>query len=778
MSKELIKNIKQELLNEGKKIQNIEIDKILKKSIWEYWMYINYNRSFEEIKDWLKPVWRRLLYSMYEQWLKYWWAYKKSANVVWYCMGNFHPHWDSYWTLVYISQDFSLRYPLWDPQGNFGSITWSWPAASRYTEIRPSIYTQELLFDNLNEISKDTFFKQNFSWEKLEPIVLPAKLPFSLLNWTTWIWVWTSTKTVPHYSKEVIKSLIKLIQNNEYDISKIMNPESILYNDIIISKEDKENIYLKNWKWKIIYRWKYEIIKNKNKQIIRIISLPLEETVDKFIDKLNKAIKDKKITEIKKAKMIWMNYDKNKVLNLNIELEIDKNSSINVLINKLYKYTNFESSFNVSYTFIDWDEIVDLSIKDILLKHINFRRKILLNIFENRIKKLNRELLVNEAKLLALNNIEEVIKIITKAKSDEEILTKFEKKLWIKKEYWEIILEIKLRNIKKLDKEQIKNKIKEIKEKIKYYNELINNREKLNEYMINELKEIEKKIFKNDIRRGEVIELNSTNEKNKREILSNNEKEHYQNYDVTLFITNKWNIIKTKNEWKLKIKKKFLSDWEYYLSTFNVKNKDNLLLILSNWKFYKLDTLYKLELDKKLNISSILNKNISENIIWIITEDNLKDSLWEYLVFDINWKISKKEVKIEDFNLNKLDELEYKNLKNWTKLFSIKNWLKLYKINNEIIGKNLIMLWNWNLIRIKLSNEFINELTSKFKTFIKTDKLLSAEINIKDEKELVIHLKNEKLKTKIENIKLVSWPSKWLKIKWFNLSEFIYLELR
>ena len=496
--KEKIKIIEKKIKKE--KIDDAWISNIIKENIWIYWMYVNYNRAFQDIRDWMKPVWRRLLWWAYENKLFFNAVYKKSANIVWYVMWNYHPHWDSYWTLVYLAQDFSLKYPLIDPQGNFWWLDWSWAAASRYTEARLSKISQSLLLDEINEISKDKYFKPNYSWEKLEPIVLPAKLPFALLNWTTWIWLWKNTRTISHNINEVIDAivwLLKIEDNKKFKIEKYIKwPDTAwMIWEVIIDKDEYKKIYKKSWLWKVTIRWKIEIKEWKKSQIV-VKSLPSEVTITSFLDKLEKAVKNKKIPWIKKVNTFWVERDKKiKTYALNIVIDIDKKENINKIIKKLYKNTNLEQWYNLNYTFISNNRVETFNVTEILNEFIEFRKEILLDIFSNRIKKLEREKLILEAKLLALNNLDEVIKIIRNANSDEEVLKKFEKKLWIKKEYWEIILEMQLRNIKKLDKMKLKEKLQEIKSKIAYYKKLIKNKKELINYMIEEYKSIKKEFW-------------------------------------------------------------------------------------------------------------------------------------------------------------------------------------------------------------------------------------------------------------------------------------------
>ena len=489
-NKEIIEQIKKKVKNEKK--EEWTASDLLKFNIWIYWWYVNYFRAFQNVNDWLKPVWRRLLFSAYENNLHFDWWYKKSANVVWYCMWNYHPHGDSYWTLAYLAQDFSLKYPLLDPQWNFWSIDWSWPAASRYTEIRLSKISDKLILNDLNEITKEKYFAPNFTWEKLEPKTMPVKVPFSLLNWTSWIWVWINTYTLPHNLNEVIKALISIINWGDVDKSIIKNIkwfDTIFESDIFITKEEYKNIYLNTWRGSITIRWKIEKWTKWDVLIVR--SLPIWETTTWFLTRLEKKIKDKKIIWIKKVRDFW--FEKIKWKNyLNIIIRIDKKADIEKIIKKIYKNTNLEKKYNLNYTFINNNKIETLSIKDVLLNHIEFRKEILKDIFTNRIVKLEKIKKVMEAKLLAIDKIDEIIKIIRNANSDEEILSKFEKKLWIEKKYWLIILDIQLRNIKKLNKKELNEKLKKIKEDIKKYKILIKNEEELKKYMISELEWIYK----------------------------------------------------------------------------------------------------------------------------------------------------------------------------------------------------------------------------------------------------------------------------------------------
>ena len=332
-----------EQVNE-QKIIPVDIEAEMKKYFIEYAMSVIVDRALPDVRDGLKPVHRRILYAMYTLGFTPDKAHRKSATTVGEVMGKFHPHGDAaiYESLVRMAQDFSLRYTLIDPHGNFGSRDGDPPAAMRYTEARLSKISMEML----SEINKDTVdFKPNYDDHEIEPVVLPSRFPQLLVNGSSGIAVGMATNIPPHNLGEVIDGIVKVIDNPNVsidEINKIIKGPDFPTHGIILGKQGIRDAY-HTGKGKIIVRAKASIEQHNNRHRIIVTELPYQVNKARLIEKIADLVKDKKIDGIS-----GINDESGREEPVRIVIDLKKEANANVVLNQLYKNTQLQDTFSVN----------------------------------------------------------------------------------------------------------------------------------------------------------------------------------------------------------------------------------------------------------------------------------------------------------------------------------------------------------------------------------------------------------------------------------------------
>ena len=387
----------------------------------DYAMSVIVSRALPDIRDWLKPVHRRILYSMYEQWLKSTAKFRKSAKVVWDVLAKFHPHWDSsvYDAMVRMAQDFSLRYPLVQGQWNFGSMDWDGAAAYRYTEARMAKIAEYLLSD----IEKETVdFKPNFDNTELEPTVFPTRLPNLLLNWVMWIAVWMATNIPPHNLRELVDAIEYLLHSEnpeEITISDLMN--YVKWPDfptgwIIYDNEAILNAY-STWRGSIVVRWVANIEETKKgRSIIHISEIPYGLNKAVFVEKIADLVRDKKIVWISELR------DESSWDHVRVIIELKKDAFPKKILNQLYKLTSLQTTFSLNMVWLNerWMQPKLNNLKDLLISFIDHRKEVVerRTIYELKVAEARAHIL--EWLKIALDNIDEVIRVIRNSYDDAE----------------------------------------------------------------------------------------------------------------------------------------------------------------------------------------------------------------------------------------------------------------------------------------------------------------------------------------------------------------------
>jgi DNA gyrase subunit A len=467
----------------GKLIEK-EISQEMKESYIDYAMSVIVSRALPDVRDGLKPVQRRILYAMYEMGLKHNAKFRKSAAVVGEVLGKFHPHGDApvYEALVRLAQDFSLRYPLIQGQGNFGSIDGDPPAAQRYTECKLSRIGEEMLRD----IEKETVdFVPNYDGTKKEPVVLPSPLPQLLLNGSVGIAVGMATNIPPHNLKELCDALIYLIDNpqaeNE-DLFKFIQGPDFPTGGLVYNKKEMIEAYSRG-RGPILVRAKAEILENeKGRPIILISEIPYQVQKSQLLEQMARLVDEKKIEGIKDIR------DESDREGLRIVIELSKGAYPKKVLNALYRLTDLQKVFHLNMVaLVEGILPRSLSLVDVLNHFLAHRREVVLRRSRFDLEKAKERGHILEGIKKCLGRIEEVVRIIKGSKDREMARERLMKGFSLDKVQAEAILETKLAALAKLEREKVESELKEIEAKIKELSEILKSPRKVNEVIKKEL---------------------------------------------------------------------------------------------------------------------------------------------------------------------------------------------------------------------------------------------------------------------------------------------------
>ena len=482
------------------KIIPVNIEDEMKESYLDYSMSVIVSRALPDVRDGLKPVQRRIMYGMSDLGLNYNQSYKKSARIVGEVMGKYHPHGDSavYDTLVRMAQDFSLRYPLVDGHGNFGSVDGDSAAAMRYTEARMERLSSELMRD----IDKDTVeFVPNFDESLEEPGVLPSVIPNLLINGASGIAVGMATNIPPHNLGEVVDATIHLIDNPDTDVDGIM--EYLKGPDFptggFIMGQDKIEKAYRTGKGKIKLRAKAHTEQIKgNKEKIVITELPYQLNKAKLIKKIARLVKDDVITDISDLR------DESGRDGIRVTVEVKRNSNAEIVLNKLYKKTRLQRTFGMNMlALVDGIPRV-LGIKEILNNFIEFRNEIVIKRTQYDLAQAEAKAHILEGLKKALDNIDEIIKIIRGSDSVKKAKNNLKETFDFSVKQAEAILRMRLRKLTSLERHKIVDDYKKTLKKIEKLNFILENKSEQFRIIKEELEEIKEKY--NDERRTKIIQ--------------------------------------------------------------------------------------------------------------------------------------------------------------------------------------------------------------------------------------------------------------------------------
>ena len=473
--------------NEGKIIErNIETE--MKNSYIDYAMSVIVSRALPDVRDGLKPVHRRILYAMYEDGITSDKPYRKSANTVGSVLGRYHPHGDSsvYDAMVRMAQDFSMRYPLIDGHGNFGSVDGDSPAAMRYTEARMSKIAETMLTD----IEKNTVdFMPNYDDRLQEPTVLPAKIPTLLINGSSGIAVGMATNIPPHNLTEVINGIVKIIDDDNVTDEQLMNiikGPDFPTEGLILGREGIKEAYTTG-KGKITMRAEAEIEEmSGNKQRIVVSSLPYQVNKAKLIENIANLVKEKRIEGISEVRD---ESDREEKVRVVVELKRDVNAQ--VILNQLYKFTQMQDTFGVIMLALVDGEPKILTLRQCLEYYIDHRKTVILRRTQFDLDKALARAHILEGLKIALDNIDEVIEIIRNSYDDakERLMERF----GLSDIQAQAILDMRLKTLSGLQREKIEEEYAELMKLIEHLRAILASDKLVYDIIKEELLEIKDK---------------------------------------------------------------------------------------------------------------------------------------------------------------------------------------------------------------------------------------------------------------------------------------------
>ncbi len=629
--------------NENKsKIIDVKITEEMQKSYLDYAMTVIVSRALPDVRDGLKPVHRRILYSASELGLSPDKPHKKSARIVGDVLGKYHPHGDTavYDAMVRLAQSFSMRYPLIDGHGNFGSVDGDQAAAMRYTEARMSKIAMEMLRD----FNKDTVdFRPNFDETLKEPLVLPSRFPNLLVNGSSGIAVGMASSIPPHNLGEVINGTIAYIENPDIDIPGLMRyikGPDFPTGAIIEGKDNIKNAYLTG-RGIVRVKAKVEIEEMKNnKSRILVSELPYQVNKARLIEKIADLVKDKRIEGISDLR------DESDRTGMRIVIEIKRDYNPNIVLNQLYKNTQMQDSFSVIMIALVNNEPKVLNLKEMIYHYVEHQRDVTVRRTRYELNKAEARAHIVEGLLIAIDNIDEVIKIIRSSYDDAE------KRLMEAFELSEIqaraIVDMRLRRLQGLEREKLNAEYNELIEMIKKFKEILSSQHLIDQIVKDELKEIKNSFY--DERRTEIVA--EEGEINVEDLI--------EEENVAITLTN-FGYIKRLPEDTYKVQNRggkgitalTTRDEDFVKDLFITSTHDYLMFVTNRGKIYKIKAYEVPEARRQAKGTAainLINIETGEKIKSLIPVREFNDN--EYLIFVTKKGIIKK-TRLSEFESNR-----------------------------------------------------------------------------------------------------------------------------
>ncbi len=478
-------------MREGEKILKVNIESQMKSAYIDYSMSVIVSRALPDVRDGMKPVHRRVLFGMHELGVHANRPYKKSARIVGEVLGKYHPHGDTsvYDAMVRMAQDWSLRYPLVEGQGNYGSIDGDGPAAMRYTEARLQKIAEEMLAD----IDKDTVdFQLNFDDSLKEPTVLPSRIPDLLVNGASGIAVGMATNMPPHNLSEVVDGIVAYIDNNEITIPELMKfikAPDFPTGGLIYGYEGVKDAF-ETGRGRIVIRGEVEIEEadsGRERERIIVTSIPYQVNKAEMIKKTADLVNDKKIEGISDIR------DESDRTGLRIVYELKRDAITNVVLNKLYQYTALQTSFNVNNIALVNGRPRMLNLKDLIVHYVEHRHEVLIRKTKYQLDEAEKRAHILEGLLIALDNLDEVIALIRASKTPDEAKEGLMKNFDLSDLQAKAILDMRLQRLTGLERDKIREEHAELQKTIAHYKEILDNEQMRMAMLKEEMLEIKEK---------------------------------------------------------------------------------------------------------------------------------------------------------------------------------------------------------------------------------------------------------------------------------------------
>jgi len=731
----------EEIIDIHGKIEDVDLKTQMEKCYIDYSMSVIIGRALPDIRDGLKPVHRRILYSMHELGLTPDKSFHKSANVVGHTMAYYHPHGDSsiYDAMVRMAQNFSMRYMLVEGKGNFGTLDGDPPAAYRYTEAKMNKISAEMLRD----LGKDTVdFRPNFDEKKQEPEVLPSRFPNLLVNGSNGIAVGMATSIPPHNLGEVIDAVVKIIDNPDATLDDIMNHikgPDFPTGALIMGREAIKKAY-ETGRGKIIVRAKTEIEELPNgKSEIIVTEIPYQVNKAMLVEKIGQLVRDKKIEGITDLRD-----ESSKKTGIKIVIETRRDVNPNVVLNNLFKHSSLQEVYSVILLSIVDGEPKILNLVDILQYYLKYQKEVVTRRTKFDLNKALERLHLVQGLLIAIDNIDEVIEIIRSAYDDamQKLMDRFS----LSEVQATAILDMRLRRLQGLEKEKLQDEERELGEKIAYFNSILESEEKLLSIIKEEILEIRDKY--KDVRRTQITSM-------PHEI---DVKDTIPNEEVTITLTHQGYIkrlpvdtYKAQKRGGKGISSMTTKEEDFVEKLLITSNHEKILFITNKGKIYNLNA-YEIpqtsRTAKGSNIINLLPLEKDEKIATIITTRENEDNA--YIVMCTKKGIIKK-TRISEFTKSKRQGMKAINLKEDDEL--VNSLLTADNTNLFLVTKKgMAIMFEENTLR-PMGRTATGVIAMRLK---KDDEIVSLEIASTDKQVLIISENGYGKRTQVSKYKLQS----------------------
>ena len=678
-----------EELEKDKKI-SVNIVGEMRKSFLDYSMSVIVARALPDVRDGLKPVHRRILYTLYEEGMTPDKKYQKSANAVGAVMGHYHPHGDSaiYESMVRMAQDFTYRHPLVDGHGNFGSIDGDGAAASRYTEARLAKISMELLRD-LNKETVD--FSENYDGQRKEPVVLPSRFPNILVNGNMGIAVGMATNIPPHNLCEVIDGCVAYIDNHEISVSELMQyikGPDFPTAGVILGNSGIKKAY-ESGRGTITIRGMANIEESHGRQRIIITEIPYQINKKSLITRIGELVRDKIIDGISNLS------DESALEGIKIVIDVKKEANANVVLNNLYKHTQLQTSYGINFLMLVDGSPRTLGLKEIIEKYIDHQKHVIYRRCQFDLKKYKDRLHILDGLKIALDNIDRVIKIIKESADDEEakigLITNFN----LSEVQSQAILDMRLKRLTGLEKSKIEDEITELEKLVQELEEILASESKI----LNVIKE-------------EMLEIKSRYADGRRTHIDMTAVDYIEDEslipveNVVITLTNKGYIkrlpsdtYKTQNRGGMGIKGMSTNEEDFVEHLINATSHDYILLFTNMGKVYRIKG-YEIpeysRQSKGLPIVNLLSLDKNEKVTSLLKI--AKEDTYKCLIFATKSGLIKR-TDISEFDSIRTNGKKFITLKEDDELVSVKKTTG----NNEILmasSNGRMVRFNENTVRI------------------------------------------------------------------------------